>query len=272
MKSISLLVFLLFIATGESPAQASKYNPTFGPNRIILEQGNATLLLPEGYVYLGKAEANMLMKELGNPNTDIDGLLAPAEQTADWFVYLHFNPVGYFKMEEMQEELRGLDLLAEIKKRTESDNQQRMSLGGMPIQIVGYAQPLILDPRTNTLHFAIESSQGETAMVEHRTMFFCRKGYLLGSFVAPKERYFTVKTAADEIFSTLAFVGSYRYTDFNPDADSYSPVTIGGVITGKQILRKVAEAWTFLGLGIVAWVVTVVAVAGAGFLAKRLLG
>ena len=269
MKTILAIIIFISLVSVEYAAQASKYNPILGPNRITLPSGNATMLLPEGYAYLGKAEATLLLKEIGNPNADVDGLLAPAEENPDWFIYLKFNPIGYFKMEEVQEDLKGLDLLAEIKKRTESENQTRMSLGALPISVVGYAEPLALNTAQQTLDFAIESTQGPAAMVERRTMFFSRKGYLLGSFVTPKEKYASVKKSADEVFSTLAFVGSHRYTDFNADVDSYSSVGISTILTGREMARKSGGDSTLLGIGKFVWALLVAVAIPALLLVRR---
>lgn len=271
-KTCIIATVMLVLTTQAILAQKQEYHPTYGPAMVTVRSANIILALPERFFFLEGAEATKLMKELGNPDANIDALIAPTETNADWYLYFRFNDLGYFKMEDVKEGLDEIDLLAEIRKNTDAENQNRMKLGFPSIQVVGYTQQLTLNTARQTLDYAIEASEAGSPTVERRSIFFGRKGLLVASFVTPKNKYATVKLASDNIFLSLSFQNSYRYADFNASIDKYAAVGIGTVLVGREIVQGGWLSKTLKSLGKAIWAFIVGIFAAIWVSIKKLFG
>jgi len=239
MKNCFLLFIALYLMTSHQFfSQTSDYSPTYGPTKVSIPNSNSSVIIPDGFLFLESYDANQLMREIGNSGMDISGLVMPSSEDADWFVYFKFNDLGYFKMGDVQEELEDIDILEEIKKNTEEQNKKRISSGFSSIDVIGYVEKLYLNKSNQTLNFSIESIQEGLSMVEHRSLYFGRKGLLLSGFVCSKEKYENIKNASYPIRSTVNFDNNYRYADFNPDIDKYAAVGIGTVLVGRQVAKS----------------------------------
>ncbi|RCK72653.1 MAG: putative inner membrane protein [Ignavibacteriae bacterium] len=253
-------------------AQERQYNPTYGPAYVTISNANVGFRLPEGYFFLEAADATAFMREFGNPSVDIDALVAPTDENADWYIYFKFSDLGYFKMEKVKEELEDIDLIGEIRKNTELENQKRAKAGFPTIQVVGYAEKLSLNTLRQTLDFAIESVQEGRRFVERRSLMFGRKGLLLCSFVCSKERYLNVQATFNNMFASISFQNNYRYADFNPGVDKYAAVGIGTVLVGRKITRVGWLSKTLKSLGKAIWAFIVGIFAAIWGFLKRLFG
>lgn len=270
--NIVLAFALVLICSFVLSAQEHQYNPTHGPAYVTISKANVSFRLPEGYVFLEESDATALIREAGNPSADIDALVAPASEEADWFIYFKFNDLGYFKMEDVKEELDDIDLIGEIRKNTELENKKRSKAGFPTIQVVGYAEKLSLNASRQTLDFAIEAVQEGQRLIERRSIMFGRKGLLLCSFVCSKERYLNVKTTSNNIFASISFHNNYRYADFNPGIDKYAAVGIGTVLVGREITRGGWLSKTLKSLGKAIWAFIVGIFAAIWAFLKRLFG
>lgn len=267
----SVLAFVLeLLCSFALVAQEHQYNPTHGPAEVTISNANVGFNLPEDYFFLQAADATALMREIGNLSVDIDALVVPADEDANWFIYFKFSDLGYFKMEEVKEELEDIDLIGEIRKNTELNNQKRAKAGFSTIEVIGYAEKLSLNTSRQTLDFAIESVQEGQRFIERRSIMFGRKGLLLCSFVCSKERYFNVQATSNNMFASILFHNNYRYADFNPGIDKYAVVGIGTVLVGREITRSgwLSRTLKILGKAIWAFIIGIFAVIWA--LLKRL--
>lgn len=175
-------------------------------------------------------------------------------------------------MEEVREELEDIDLISEIRKNTELENQKRAKAGFPTIQVVGYAEKLSLNALRQTLDLAIESVQEGQRFEERRSIMFGRKGLLLCSFVFSKERFLNVQATSNNLFASISFQNNFRYADFSPGIDKYAAVGIGTVLVGIEITRGGWLSKTLKSLGKAIWAFIVGNLAAISGFLKRLFG
>src|SRR3990167_3706997 len=135
------------LADLDAPAQATKEEPWWpptsqvGPVKVkLIDQ--ATLELPDGFIYMGKGETTALLERLGNrsdPRT-VGGIYPKNINEAKYFLILEWEDVGYVKDDEA-DKLDAKEILESIREGTEEGNKFRAEKGLPPVSVVGWDEP-----------------------------------------------------------------------------------------------------------------------------------
>lgn len=242
---------------------------------ITLPNGVATLNIPQGFYYIGPADAERLLVDLwGNPpgaGKDGQGMLFPADFTpfADngWAVTINYAEDGYVSDEDA-DDIDYDDLLRDMKSATEEENEVRARQGYEPIELVGWASPPFYDTASHKLHWARELRFGDAPVntLNYNIRVLGRKGVLVLNFVADMDQKPVIDANIDTVLALAEFDQGSRYQDFDPDIDTVAAYGLGALVAGKAAakLGLFAAALVFLKkFGVLILV-------GLGWLGKKL--
>ncbi len=138
----------------------------------------AEIKLPEGYVYAGAKDAQMLLTAMGNPtDTSVLGLMAPSTNL-DWFVVFVYEASGYVKDDE-KKDLNADKMLAAMKEGEEENNEARRKDGYTGLIATGWAIPPRYNEATHNLEWAIKlQADNGRVSINHRTKLLGREGVM----------------------------------------------------------------------------------------------
>jgi uncharacterized membrane-anchored protein len=138
----------------------------------------AEIKLPDGYIYAGPKDAQMLLTAMGNPkDTSVLGLMAPGTNL-DWFVVFVYEASGYVKDDE-KKDLNADKMLAAMKEGEDESNKARRKEGFTGLVATGWAIPPRYNETTHNLEWAIklQADDGRVS-INHRTKLLGREGVM----------------------------------------------------------------------------------------------
>lgn len=249
---------------------------TYAYGKIDLDDGLATLHVPNGYKFLDKNQSKTVLEDLwGNPPSDETiGLLLPEHTTplSDNFTYaveIDYAEEGYIDDDDAKD-LDYDDLLEEMQNDTKLANEERKKQGYETAELIGWAAQPFYDSETHKLHWAKEIKFGDDAIntLNYNIRVLGRKGFLNLNAIGTIDVLPQVQNDVNHILASVEFNEGNRYADFNPDIDKVAAYGIGGLIAGKVLAKAGAFAfllkfWKIIALG---------AVALFGGLRKRIFG
>ena len=241
---------------------------------IELKDGLATITVdPEKFYYLSPKDSNRVLTEAwGNPPDDTPnlGMIFPAGysplEAGAWGMTIEYEEDGYVSDKDAAK-IDYDELLAEMKKDTESASQWRVSEGYPAISLVGWASPPYYDAENKKLHWAKEITFDgqETNTLNYNIQVLGRKGVLVMNFIANIDQVEAISESRDQVLAMTEFNVGNRYSDFDPSLDKVAAYGIGGLVAGKVLAKTGLLAAAFLFLkkfGII------LVVAAGGFLAR----
>jgi uncharacterized membrane-anchored protein len=258
LAALGLIAQLAF-AADEPAAAKDDFNARMraatisGPKDIPLA-GQAQLHLPADKVFIPKAEAAEMMRKMGNPGDykDLQGLIFPKAEGADWFVVVEFEKAGYVKDDDAKD-WKADDLLKQFREGTEEANKERSKMGVTPLEIVGWAEPPAYDAKTHRLVWAMTSrDKGAPADAElgvnYNTYALGRDGYFTLNLVTALKTLPTEKEEAKSLLAALDFDSGKRYTDFNSSTDHVAEYGLAALVlgVGAKKLGLLALAFAFI--------------------------
>ena len=215
--------------------------------KITLENGVATLDVPEGFDFLDAGDARKVIVDLfGNPPNVADGVLGmikPAGQRMDeaksWGATVAYLDEGYVKDDDA-EKINYDDLLKQMQKGMEDHNAERTKDGYAALHLVGWAQPPHYDKASKKLYWAKElaSDGNPNHSLNYEIRILGRRGILVVEPIARMQELDEVTTAAPQILNMIEFNQGNRYAEFNPKTDKVAPYALAGLIGGGLLLGE----------------------------------
>lgn len=205
-----------------------------GPADIELKD-QATLNLPEGYVFIPQPQADQMLKAMGNGSDPARiGLIFPKGSNA--FVVARYFDSGYVKDEEARE-WKADELLNGLKEGTEAGNKEREQLGIAPMEIVGWVQPPSYEASTHRLVWSIETREknapaGAEKGINYNTYVLGREGYLSLNLVTSMDAMAQDKDIAATLLKATSFNSGKTYADFNAATDKVAEYGIAALVAG----------------------------------------
>lgn len=251
---------------------AALKNATAGPADVALID-QAVLKLPEGYVWVNKADGERLMQAFGNrTGQQFVGLVLPAREIA-WFVTLDHVKSGYVKDDDAKE-WNADDLLKALREGTEAGNEDRVARGFPPVEVTGWVEPPAYSAETHRLVWAANLRRKGTetgGSVNYNTYALGREGYFELNLVGSGETVTREKGRAKELLAALQYNKGKAYGDFQPGVDKVAEFGLAALIAGAAAkkLGLFAMAAVFLAK---AWKIVLVGVLAFGGLFSKLLG
>jgi uncharacterized membrane-anchored protein len=231
------------------------------------------LKLPAGHLFVPQPQAAAMLRAMGNPGRDpsLLGLVFPQPGAAGggWLMTLRFEDAGFVKDDDARE-WNADELLKSFREGTEASNAERVQLGGVPVEIVGWAEKPAYDAATHRLVWAMASRDknapaAEPQDVNYNTYVLGREGYFKLNLVTSLPDLPAHKPAAATMLAALAFNDGKRYADFNSSTDRVAEYGLAALVVGVAAKKLGLIAVVGLFLAKFAKVILLgVAVFGAG--------
>jgi len=209
-----------------------------GPTQIkIFDQ--ATLDIPEDYVFIPAKEACQVMSLMGNDESDhadsVVGMVVTQQRSWDAFVFVTYQKSGHV----MDDDAKSWDagkLLAEIKENTEAANKERAKSGVSEMEVVGWVEKPFYDAATHHLVWSVEGkvkgSKEQIQTINYNTYSLNREGMLQMLLVTTSDVVSQDKQIALTLLKNLKFNSGKRYEDFNKGTDQVAAYGLAALIAG----------------------------------------
>ena len=257
MRSLMILASLLLGLSAGLPALAQSAQNSTGPQHTvgpahIPVRDQASIDLPEGYVFYPEASAKTIMEKMGNRVDDtLVGLITPAHN-GDWFVLVEYHPSGHISDDDAKH-WNADDLLSQVRKNTDIANDERRKQGTLELEIVGWAEKPHYDEATRRLVWSIEAhNKGQTDnsrnIVNYKTLMLGREGLVSMTMVSPTATVGTDKAFVNLLLSKLDFTQGRKYADFDSKTDHVAEYGLAALIAGVAVkkLGLIAVATAFV--------------------------
>jgi uncharacterized membrane-anchored protein len=239
-----------------------------GPTSVEVA-GNATLKVPEGYVFLDTKETTKFLTLTQNLGSGQEVMIAPED--LHWSAYLEFDDGGYVKDDE---KIDAPALLKSLKEANEAGNEERKRRGWGGLTLTGWASPPAYNKETRRLEWAtmLRTDGGDTA--NFFTKVLGRRGHTSVVMAADAAGLGEAQQALAGVLDGFAYKAGERYTEWVP-GDKVAEYGLAALILGGATAIATKKGfWAVLGgFFAAAWKFIVAAVVGAGaWLRKKFTG
>ena len=221
-----------------------------GPVDVSLRD-QATLRLPDGYVFVPRPAADQIMQAFGNRVDErFLGLVLPTSGE-DWFVVAEFENSGYIQEDDARD-WNVDELFENLKQGTEAANEERRRRDFEEIEVVGWVEPPRYDPAAHRLVWSMSARpKGAPAdapqSVNYNTYALGREGYITLNLIADLQQIDRFKPHAETLLAALDYASGKTYADFDAATDRMAEyglaALVGGVAAKKLGLFAVIAAF-----------------------------
>ena len=232
-----------------------------GPRTITLAD-QATLKLPQDYVFIPAAETIQLLKANGNDIANSLGMIASSYD--DWGLLITYEPTGYIEDTEAKT-WQAAELLADIRAGAAATNEERKSRH-IPLpeqEIIGWHTEPTYNAETHQLVWGVElrlkgQSASKSNAITYTTVLLGREGYFTLNLAADTNTINTLKPTLTTLVSNLKFNEGKRYADFNASTDKTAEYGLAALVAGGAVAKKlglfaaitvaVIKFWKFIAI------------------------
>jgi uncharacterized membrane-anchored protein len=257
----AVAVILTAVAYGQAEEAAEEPNPLdeldwkFGPTQQPVG-ANATIKVPDGYVFLDAPNTSKYMELLQNPANGREYTIAPS--TLDWFAVFEFDESGYVKDDD---QIEADALLASLKSATEASNEERRSRGWPELHITGWSVMPRYDSATHRLEWAIDAQSEGQPVTNFNTRILGRRGVTSVTLVQEPAKLEETVTEFKKVLTGYTFNEGERYAEFKPGdkvaAYGLAALVAGGAAAAAAKTGLLKGLWKFLAVGAVALLASV---------------
>lgn len=207
--------------------------------KITLPGGKAEINLPTGYRYLAPSDAQIVLEELwGNPDgkNTLGMIFGPGQEPltkGGWGAILSYDDDGHIDDEDAAKTDFN-ELLEDMKKSSEENNEERVKQGYEKVQLLGWAEAPHYDAAAHKIYWAknlkFEGNEGNT--LNYFVRVLGREGVLEINAVSDMEALAQVKEGMNALNAAATFTAGNRYADFNKDTDKMSELGLAALVTG----------------------------------------
>ena len=263
-KLFSVLIALLLVCTGTScvgqGSAASRLPWQKGPVTVKLGS-NASLQVPEGYMFLDPAGTRAFNEMTQNPASNVDEYTF-ANREEGWVAYFSYEDTGYIKDDE---KIDADAILANIRTGTEAANKERRSRGWGEMNILGWSAKPEYDSQLKSLTWSIlgENQTTHEKVVNYNARLLGRHGVMDVVLVTVPDKL----TAAIGDFKSriggFQFAPGETYGEYQA-GDHVAAYGLAALITGGAVAVAAKKglftvlggfllaAWKFVLAGLVA--------------------
>ena len=236
---------------------------TYIYDRTLLNEKVAKVIVPDGYKFLDKVQAQRVLSDIwGNPRDEsVMGLLLKKEESpveTSYAIEISYSEEGYIEDDDAQDIDYG-DLLSEMQDDVKAVNPERARLGYPTVDLVGWATKPYYDQESKKLYWAkeLQFEDEESTTLNYNIRVLGRKGYMNLNVIGGMETLADVENNLEPILSSVSFNSGYKYSEFDPDFDDVAAYGIGGLIAGKILAKAgffalILKFWKFIAIGAVA--------------------
>lgn len=230
-------------------AAAAQAAAIAGPKDVPL-LSQATLRLPEGYMFIPQPQAGKLSLALGNtPSSRMVGIIA-SQEGGGWLAYLDYADDGHVKDDDAKT-WNADELLQNLKDGTEAANAERAERGFPPIEVAGWIEKPSYDAAMHRMVWSAlvrdKGATGNAGAANYNTYALGRDGHFELDLVASADKIDSFKGDAATLLAALTFNEGRRYQDFNESTDRVAAyglaALVGGLAAKKLGLLALAAAF-----------------------------
>ena len=248
---------------------AAKAASITGPKDVVLGD-QATLHVPDGYVYVPKKQSADIMRMWGNSTGDaFYGLVFPPSNNDTWVISIDHVAEGFVKDDDAKT-WNADELLQTLKDGTEAQNPERLKLGIPALDIVGWVQTPLYDSGKHQLAWSIKgvdrgATADQPATINYNTYALGRDGYFQINLMTTDKTIAVDKASALKIVSAVDYKSGKRYADFNAATDHLAEYGLAALVAGvaAKKLGLLAVAGLFLAK-FAKIIIAAIAVGGGG--------
>ena len=238
-----------------------------GPTSVEVV-GNATLKVPEGFVFLDAKETTKFLTLTENLGSGQEVLVGPED--LHWSAYLEFDDGGYVKDDD---KIDAPALLKSLKEANEQGNEERKRRGWAGLSLTGWASPPAYNKETRRLEWAtmLRTDQGDTA--NFFTKLLGRRGHTSIVMAADAARLAEAQQALAGVLDGFEYKPGERYSEWLP-GDKVAEYGLAALILGGAAAIATKKGfWAVLGgFFAAAWKFIVAAVVGVGAWLRKKFG
>lgn len=231
--------------------------------------GNATITIPEDYVFLNADETARYVELSQNIPTEGEQLFAPTSD--EWDAYFQFDPEGYVKDDET---LDPDELMASMKSGQKASNVERRRRGWAELEMLGWHIEPRYDPKSKVLEWAtlLKDDTGAQS-VNYNTRVLGRKGVMTVQLVTAPERFDASLVQFKQALGGFAYKDGERYADYQP-GDHVAEYGLAALVAGGAIAMGSKKGFFAMiaAFFAAAWKIVIPVFIGLGLWLKRLFG
>lgn len=263
-----LLAAMCFSAGASAQNEAPAFKWQRGPATGAIAD-NATIAIPEDYVFLDAAETTRYVVMSENIPSEGEQLFAPT--SGDWDAYFEFSPEGYIKDNET---LDPDELMASMKSSQEESNAERRSRGWSELEMVGWHIEPRYDPQTKVLEWAtILKDDTADQTINYNTRVLGRKGIMTVQLVASPEKFDSSLVEFKDALKGFHYKQGERYADYKA-GDHVAEYGLAALVAGGALAIGTKKGFFAMiaAFFAAAWKIVIPVFVGLGVWVKRLLG
>lgn len=239
-----------------------------GPANIeLLDQ--ATLRLPEHYIFVPRKEAVVLLEASGNQvSADFFGVIMSDATSIPYIITVDFIKSGFINDEDAKE-WNAAEMMDVLKKGSIETNAWRKTQGFPTTDITGWVQEPAYDAKAHKLIWSISGMDSEShKFINYNTFALGRDGYFTLMLLSNEKDIEKNKIDANKILSSVYFNREKRFEDYVDGKDKVAAYGIAALVTGiaAKKLGLIALASAFF---IKAWKMGLLGVAAVYTIIKR---
>ena len=258
VRALALLSLALLCSASSTAAQeAPMLSWQEGPFSAPIGNSLAIVEVPEGYLFLDKANTQTLLELTENPLSGQEmATLAPASDDENWFLIFEWAPIGWVDDSE-KDDIDADVILSSIREGTEQANKERRKRGWPTMTIDGWQEKPHYDASTNNLTWAIEATSDGNKVVNRLVKLLGRRGVMTVTLVSGPEEFGAATRESDVLLAGYAFEAGSDYAAFIPGTDDVAKVGLAALVVGgagAALLKSglLARFWKLLVFGAAA--------------------
>jgi uncharacterized membrane-anchored protein len=273
--SLALVIFTLQARAETEPFTEEQKAATWDAAKAVVKTGpqdvaladQATLHVPDGYVFVPKKEAAEIMRMWGNSTGDaFYGLVFPPPGDDTWVISIDHVAEGFAKDDDAKT-WNADELLQSLRDGTEASNPERMKLGYPALDIVGWVQTPVYESNKHQLAWSIKAvDRGavseQPATINYNTYALGRDGYFKINMMTGDKTITTDKASALKIVSAVEYKQGKRYADFNAATDNIAEYGLAALVAG--VAAKKLGLLAVIGLFIAKFAKVIIAALAIG--------
>jgi uncharacterized membrane-anchored protein len=226
---------------------------------------NATLAVPDGYVFLDAKDTKTFQELMENVANGHEYLLAPED--LHWFALFEYEDTGYVKDDE---KIDADALLKSLRESTEAGNEERRRRGWSEMHVKGWRVQPAYNADTKRLEWAIDGESNGQVSTNLFTKVLGRHGVTSVVLVTEPATLAQDAPAFRDAIKGFDYHAGERYAEFKA-GDRVAEYGLAGLIAGGGV-AVAAKAGLFKGLWKLLVAGGAALVAGARGLVKKFRG
>jgi len=264
MRAVAVSVCLMLVcgpvAAEEEANPFAELEWIVGPADVEVGK-QATLVVPEGFMYLHPKDTSKFQELIENPSNDRESMIAPDDLR--WFGLFQFEDIGYVKDDE---KIDADAVLESVREGTEQGNEERKKRGWAELHVTGWRFAPRYDPETKRLEWAIAAESEGEPVINFNTRLLGRKGVTSATLVAGPDTLDADVADFKGVLEGYQYVSGEKYADVQ-EGDHMAEYGLAALIAGGGA-AVAAKSGLLKGL----WKFIAVAAAGAAVWARKLFG